>query len=353
MPEVLEHRMLQAVVKPDHGKLAGLGDVADHPYALLRDGTRALIAGWDAGSHKVKAEQLESDIAAGTAPLIVASDTVVANLNADKLDGSHASAFAASSHNHDASDINAGILVHERGGLEADVSAYAGLVKISGGATSAAPIGIADDNVVEMDDDDAADNDYAKFTANGLEGRSYTEVRSDINVADGADVTGDNAPKAHKDSHAPGASDGLDVATPTDIGTANAEGNGTAFVRDNHVHAIPTEWRTRSFLVEVPTPADDDEFIVHWFPHASTLVQVRVLCKAATSITFDLTERGYDTPGSGGVDISASPITATTTPADVTMNNTGMAANTVLVYHSSAKSGTPEKGWIFGKYTIN
>lgn len=36
-----------------------------------------------------------------------------------------------------ASTIASGTLVHERGGLEADVSAYNGLVKISGGATSA------------------------------------------------------------------------------------------------------------------------------------------------------------------------------------------------------------------------
>jgi hypothetical protein len=50
-------------------------------------------------------------------------------------------------------------------------------------------IGIADNNLVEVDDADAADNDYAKFTANGLEGREYSEVRSDLNVEDGADVT--------------------------------------------------------------------------------------------------------------------------------------------------------------------
>ena len=36
-----------------------------------------------------------------------------------------------------ASSIGSGTLVHERGGLEADVSAYSGLVKITGGVTSA------------------------------------------------------------------------------------------------------------------------------------------------------------------------------------------------------------------------
>jgi len=37
-----------------------------------------------------------------------------------------------------ASDVTSGTLVHERGGLEANISAYDGLVKVSGGATSAA-----------------------------------------------------------------------------------------------------------------------------------------------------------------------------------------------------------------------
>ena len=47
---------------------------------LLADGTIPLTADWDAGSHKITAEQLESDIATGTAPLVVASTTEVANL---------------------------------------------------------------------------------------------------------------------------------------------------------------------------------------------------------------------------------------------------------------------------------
>ena len=64
-------------------------------------------------------------------------------------------------------------------------------------------IGIANDNLLEVDDAGAADDEYARFTANGLEGRAVADVRSDINVADGADVTANNAPQAHKDSHDP------------------------------------------------------------------------------------------------------------------------------------------------------
>ena len=48
--------------------------------------------------------------------------------------------------------------------------------------------GIADDNLMTVDDADAADNDYAKFTANGLEGRSYAEVIGDLNLEVGSDV---------------------------------------------------------------------------------------------------------------------------------------------------------------------
>jgi len=43
-------------------------------------------------------------------------------------------------------------------------------------------IGIANDNLLEVDHASPADDDYAKFTANGLEGRSYTEVVSDLSL---------------------------------------------------------------------------------------------------------------------------------------------------------------------------
>ena len=47
----------------------------------------------------------------------------------------------AFAHVHATTDITSGTLVHERGGLEADVSAFDGLVKISGGTTSAQAVG--------------------------------------------------------------------------------------------------------------------------------------------------------------------------------------------------------------------
>ena len=52
--------------------------------------------------------------------------------------------------------------------------------RLTGGNISAVAIGIADNNIVQIDAADVADNDFAKFTANGLEGRSYSETLGDI-----------------------------------------------------------------------------------------------------------------------------------------------------------------------------
>jgi hypothetical protein len=48
----------------------------------------------------IQGTQLKSTIATGTAPLTVASTTVVSNLSADMVDGKHASDFALASHTH-------------------------------------------------------------------------------------------------------------------------------------------------------------------------------------------------------------------------------------------------------------
>ena len=68
-------------------------DGKDSTDLLLVDGSQALSGDWDAGSHKITAEQLESDVTTGTAPLVVASTTVVANLNADQVDGKESTAL--------------------------------------------------------------------------------------------------------------------------------------------------------------------------------------------------------------------------------------------------------------------
>lgn len=85
--------------------------------------------------------------------------------------------------------FDAGTIEHERGGLEADVSAYDGLVKITGGVTSAVPVSstaeelLADGNTTAMlaTLGAAAESGIADNTGIGLDdGSNYTTFSNDI-----------------------------------------------------------------------------------------------------------------------------------------------------------------------------
>lgn len=52
--------------------------------------------------------------------------------------------------------------------------------------------GIADTNAVKIDSSTVADDEYARFTANGLESRSASEVLVDIGANDGKVIVGIN-----------------------------------------------------------------------------------------------------------------------------------------------------------------
>ena len=54
---------------------------------LRADGSIPLTASWDVGGFTITALTFVSDVVTGTAPFIVASTTVVVNLNADTVDG--------------------------------------------------------------------------------------------------------------------------------------------------------------------------------------------------------------------------------------------------------------------------
>lgn len=55
----------------------------------------------------------------------------------DFTNATHTHQTTANGGTLDAAAIGAGTLAHERGGLEADVSAFDGIIKISGGVTTA------------------------------------------------------------------------------------------------------------------------------------------------------------------------------------------------------------------------
>ena len=61
------------------------------------------------------------------------------------------------------------------------------------GGQASLTFGIANTNAVKIDSASVADDDFARFTANGLEGRSASEVRSDLSLVASANLTNLNA----------------------------------------------------------------------------------------------------------------------------------------------------------------
>lgn len=82
--------------------------------------------------------QLVSSVLAGTAPLVITSPTLVANLNADLLDGNEASAFATAVHTHAAADITSGTLDDARV-ASSNVTQHAAVVFAGGVRTGTTP----------------------------------------------------------------------------------------------------------------------------------------------------------------------------------------------------------------------
>ena len=107
-------------------------------------------------------------------------------------------------------------------------------------------VGIADDQIVQIDDADAADNDYAKFTANGLEGRSASEVKTDLSLNNVENT-------AHSTDAHTMTIDGVDVSAH-DVATTGVHGVSTDYVAISKSATLPalnvplgTSWENRTY----------------------------------------------------------------------------------------------------------
>ena len=100
------------------------------------------------------------------------------------------------------------------------------------GAQGTMTFGIANTNVLKVDDTDAANDDYAKFTAAGLEGRSVSEVRDDLNVANGA-----TADAKASGAEIIAASDDAKFATPASLAAKSV--HATIDVSDSNFASSP------------------------------------------------------------------------------------------------------------------
>jgi hypothetical protein len=143
---------------------------------LKKDGSVALTSNWDAGSFTITATQLVSDIAIGTAPLVVTSTTVVSNLNADQVDGKDSTDLVLVDGTQALTgDWDAGSFEIRAQTLEADVT------------TGTAPLTIASTTKVSnlnVDQVDGYDLDQAVLIASNVIHASITVGNTGLHVED-------------------------------------------------------------------------------------------------------------------------------------------------------------------------
>lgn len=180
---------------------AAQGSKADS--AVQDDGSTPLSANWDVGAFRVTALTFTSDQATGTAPFIVASTTVVANLNASLLQGNAASAFATAAQGSKADSAtqpgdlgtaaaeNVGFFADAAQGATADSAVQPGDI----GTAAAENVGFfADAAQGSLADSAAQDADLKKYIGQNLQtGTSYTLVLTDagkmVDLSNGSAIT--------------------------------------------------------------------------------------------------------------------------------------------------------------------
>ena len=110
--------------------------------------------------------------------------------------------------------------------------AYISSASTWNGKQDALTFGIADTNAVKIDSDSVADDEYARFTANGLESRSTSEVLSDIGaqavLTEGAFVDGDKTKLDAVDNDTP-AFDSVSIDTGTSTWEISESSNKLIF----------------------------------------------------------------------------------------------------------------------------
>lgn len=123
---------------------AGDVDINGQTADASPDGAADYVIIYDASAGTSKKVLLNNIPGGGDGDLSAVDIDTLAELNAiitdatliDTADSRLSDARTPTSHSHDTADITTGTLAHARGGLEADVSAYAGVALIDGGTTT-------------------------------------------------------------------------------------------------------------------------------------------------------------------------------------------------------------------------
>lgn len=146
-------------------------------------------------------------------------------------------------------------------------------------------------------------------------------------------LTDSRTPTAHAATHAPGGTDALTLGTPVAIGTANAAGTATSFVRSDHVHAHGSQTDGTLHAAVIAGGASG-------FMTGTDKTKLDGIAASATNTPLSSTAPTTVNAG----DSAATGTGTTAARADHTHAvNTGAAADLVAVDAAVATGGTSQK----------
>jgi len=104
-----------------------------------------------------------------------------------------------------------------------------------------------------------------------------------------------------------------------------------------------------------PDASTPDEFVCGGLEYAVTITEVYAYCVGGTSVDFNLyiRDRSKAQDATGETKVFTTDAQATTTAGTKTMNNTAVAADKIVKFEITAKSGSPTWLYVFIRYQVD
>jgi len=242
-------------------------------------------------------------------------------------DAQHAHAAANSGGTLDAAAIAAGTLIHERGGLEADVSAFAGLVAIAAGATAQV------DTKAELE-------------------AQLTDV-SDLAEADGDVFTGVHDFGGADSLEIPNGAGGTTVDAAGEVAVDTTPTGGSLNFHDGTAERALRPLQSKSITIESPTSSEDIIFFHTEF--AITVQIMRAVTRGTTpSVTWTIRHSTDRSAAGAEVVTGGTTTTSATTGDDVTtFNDATIPADSWVWIETTAQTGTVAEIGITVHYAVD
>lgn len=312
------------------GDVTSVGDCADGAcYDGSSDGgTYTRLYDGDSNYGAFVTANLNADRTYTFGNLALTFDQSVASASTPTFTGTNITAVASG--DTATAFFGSGTIEHERGGLEADINAYDGLVGITGGSTY---------------NQTGTTTQIIIFDGSGAP--TSAALSGDVTMTNAGAVTiGANTVALTTDTT------GNYAAGDAEAGAALTGDSATSFFSTGTVEGARLGTFSKSFIITGVTSSGD--FGAIWkTPAAITITSVNVVQVGATNVVGQLDE--CDADGANCVTVDSSDITADggNDADDGSLSNASIDANDWIGWHTTSVSGTNTRISVTFNYTVN